>query len=54
MLIDTLLFALADISKKRKDEERMQEFYNLIINNEEIDSFHKNLAILYSTKIQIN
>ena len=44
------LFALADISKKREDEERMQEFYNLIINNEEIDSFHKNLAIFYSTK----
>ena len=44
------LFALADISKKRKDEKGMQEFYNLIINNKDIDSFYKNLAIFYSTK----
>ncbi len=49
-LITLSLFALADISKKREDEKKMQEFYDLIINNDEIDTFYKNLAIFYSTK----
>ena len=44
------LFALADISEKKQDEKRMQDFYDLIIENQEIDDFYKNLAIFYSTK----
>ena len=44
------LFALADINKKIQNEQKMQNYYNLIIENKDIDEFYKNLAIFYSTK----